>query len=134
MKKNCSPELARRIVDLLLNDPGVASGCGFMSIAPGRPKPAPIGEKICLGCRQPFKPSAYGRQYCSVGCFEDHRRQQLAPRKKPDGRGFYTPPEIRDYILERPNVRMRVLVDEIQERFGRTISDSTICRIRADAR
>ena len=60
-----SPELAQKIVDLLLNDPGVADSWSIQRVSPEESRP--LEEQVCVGCKEQFMPKAVGRQFCSQG-------------------------------------------------------------------
>lgn len=65
---------AQKIVDLLRNDPGVAS-------LDGRPPQSYIGAMpevhVCRGCGIDFKPKTRVRQFCSTNCWEAYRARTL---------------------------------------------------------
>lgn len=72
----CSPEMADRIVKLLLNDPGVGS-----SFHMKRSEPEEITEQTCRGCEIRFMPKAFGRVFCSKACYNAHLERGRAGKK-----------------------------------------------------
>ena len=87
--KGCSPEMASRIVGLLLADVGLARG--VYPVSPTRPAPPP---------QQPAPQPAEPRQY--------HRRRKVTPDIAAhirDAHGF-TPDEVCTQVLERFGVRL----------------------------
>lgn len=133
------PELAQKIVDLLLNDPGVADSWSIQRVSPEESRPLEL--QICVGCQQEFMPKAVGRRYCSRSCYDAHlerrRRAKGANKPKPKrmrepgslgpGRRFVGP--VADYCCSRQGLAsVQEVQKEIQEKFGLRVGITTIYR------
>ena len=134
-----SPELAQRIVDLLLNDPGVADSWSIQRVSPEDSRP--LEEQTCVGCRETFMPKAVGRQFCSRDCYNDYleRKRQAkgrtknkpkrerAPGQLGPGRRFTG--EVADYCCSRQGLASVYEVQqEIHDLFGMRVGITTIYR------
>lgn len=133
----CSPEMADAIVKLLLNDGGSAS-----VYKKKRSETAELEPTVCSGCGLTFLPSAFGRQYCSRSCYDQHLARLSAAkgkvRKKPPkprepgvlGPGRRLPAEVKIYLRSRRHLAsVRDLVDEVHARFGLRLGVTTVYRV-----
>lgn len=135
-----SAELARKIVNLLLNDPGCSThwtrtgGTDLDTIDS-------LAPLKCAGCKRLFTPAQPGRQYCSRACYDAYlastRKQRVATASAPKrqrskdalgaGNRFQGAP--REYAVSRMGVASADDVcREIQERYGLKVSKSTVYR------
>lgn len=134
-----SPELARKIVDLLLNDPGVADSWSIQRVSSEEARP--LEEQTCVGCDIEFLPKAVGRQFCSRDCYNDYleRKRQAkgktkskpkrerAPGQLGPGRRFTG--EVADYCCSRQGLASVYEVQqEIHDKFGMRVGITTIYR------
>lgn len=133
----CSPEMARAIVNLILGDEGVATVYNTH-----RNEKAELVHTECTGCGHTFLPSAFGRQFCSRSCYDQHlaRHRALKPArpKKPPreqkpgalGPGRRLPAEIKAYLQARRYcASVPALVEEVDSRFGIRIGITTVYRV-----
>lgn len=134
-----SPELAQKIVDLLLNDPGVADSWSIQRVSAEEARP--LEEQVCVGCEQNFMPKAVGRQFCSRDCYNDYleRKRQAkgktkskpkrerAPGQLGPGRRFTG--EVAEFCCSRQGLASVYEVQqEIHEKFGLRVGITTIYR------
>lgn len=134
-----SPELAQKIVDLLLNDPGVADSWSIQRVSAEESRP--LEEQTCVGCEETFMPKAVGRQFCSRDCYNDYleRKRQAkgktknkpkrerAPGQLGPGRRFTG--EVAEYCCSRQGLASVYEVQqEIHEKFGMRVGITTIYR------
>lgn len=134
-----SAELAQKIVNLLLNDPGVADSWSIQRVSSEEARP--IEEQVCVGCDAVFMPKAVGRQFCSRDCYNDYldRKRQAkgksksrpkrerAPGQLGPGRRFTG--EVADYCCSRQGLATVYEVqEEINEKFGMRVGITTIYR------
>lgn len=134
-----SPELAQKIVDLLLNDPGVADSWSIQRVSPEESRP--LEEQTCVGCDAQFMPKAVGRQFCSRDCYNDYleRKRQAkgkiktkpkrdrAPGQLGPGRRFTG--EVAEYCCSRQGLASVYEVQqEIHEKFEMRVGITTIYR------
>ena len=128
--------MANAIVNLLLNDGGTSN-----VYRAHRTEPAVLEPTVCSGCGQTFLPSAFGRQYCSRSCYDQHLARLSAekgksPRKPPKprnpellGPGRRVPKEIADYLRERKSKASTPdLIEEVYARFGIRLGTTTVYR------
>jgi len=134
-----SPELAQKIVDLLLNDPGVADSWSIQRVSAEESRP--LEEQTCVGCKDKFMPKAVGRQFCSRDCYNDYlerkRRAKGKTKSKPKrerapgqlGPGRRFTGEVAEYCCSRQGLASVYEVQqEIHEKFGMRVGITTIYR------
>lgn len=133
------PELAQKIVDLLLNDPGVADSWSIQRVSAEEARP--LKPQVCVGCEETFTPKAVGRRYCSRACYDAHleRKRKAKGKTKPKvkkerdkdtlgpGRRFVGP--VADYCCSRQGLAsVQEVQQEILEKFGLRVGITTIYR------
>lgn len=136
--KGCSPETARSIVDLLLQDPGCAGLSSVQRITEDE-KSAAITEETCRGCDQVFMPKAVGRQFCSRACYNaylERKRDGTLKPKRPrpsrengslgPGRRFAGEPY--EYTIARAGLSAEEVQTELLAVFGLKVGLTTIFR------
>lgn len=134
----CSPETARSIVDLLLNDHGTAGSWSVQRVTADE-KATAIAEETCRGCDQQFRPKAVGRQFCSRACYNaylERKRDGTLKPKRPrqprengslgPGRRFAGEPY--EYTIARAGLSAEQVQTELLAVFGLKVGITTIFR------